>query len=414
MKKIPKKVLVISYYANLTGACQAEWIDDKLLSFDKLAIDYHVVSSPSSNLYKNADIHIRCASLGWHDFKDEIVRARGQGINLFPLYCWAPFSLVFGFFIDVMQKLVVKGVGEGRWSWSLTAFLSTLIIVLSKGRPDLILTTGGPASAHIAGVLLGRLTNIKVICELQDPLSGSDIGRNKQARGLLFIIEKFLSRYAFKLVYVTKAAASFAKLNVSPTAEIVSIYPGSPKLITLNSLQSDSSGQTTFKLVHMGSLYSTRNFDTLTSAIELCSLKRPDISFEVINLGHVEEKIKSRISKFPYIRIEPLRPRIDALHYAADCDLLLLIQNEDDRSQVTIPYKTYDYLNLGLNVLGLTNNDELDNILTDAGHMSCPISDVDAIAENLLKFINNYKYSSLKSFTSPFDPEKAVLELIAL
>ena len=157
-----------------------------------------------------------------------------------------------------------------------------------------------------------------------------------------------------------------------------------------------------------------RNFDTLTSAIELCSLKRPDISFEVINLGHVEEKIKSRISKFPYIRIEPLRPRIDALHYAADCDLLLLIQNEDDRSQVTIPYKTYDYLNLGLNVLGLTNNDELDNILTDAGHMSCPISDVDAIAENLLKFINNYKYSSFKSFTSPFDPEKAVLELIAL
>lgn len=414
MKINPKSVLVISYYARLPGACQAEWIDDKLLSFDKLKLNYYVVSSPSSNLYENADFQIRCASTSWHDFKDEIVRAREQGVNFLPLYCWAPFAFIFGFFIDGMHKLLVKGVGEGRWSWSVSAFFAALFIVFSKGRPDVILTTGGPASAHIAGVLLGRLTNTKIICELQDPLSGEGIGRNKEARGMLFIVEKFISRNASKMVYVTKGAANFARVNVNPISDIVSIYPGAPKLIEVHPVRELSEDKSNFKLIHMGSLYSTRNFDTLISAIEICTLERPEITFEVINLGHVDDKIRSRISKFPYIHIEPLRPRIEALQFAQNCDLLVLIQNQDDRSQVTIPYKTYDYLNLGCNILGLTNSDELDKILTEAGHMSCSVSDVEAIAEDLLKFVDNYLELQKKSFASPFDPERAVLDLIEL
>jgi len=416
MKSAPKKVLIFSYYANLPGACQAEWIDDKLISFDKMNIKYYFISSPSAHLYKKSRAHIRCASLSWHDYKDEVIRTRMQGINLLTLYLWAPFSLILGFFIDLVQKIIVKGVGEGRWSWSLTAFLSGLIIVLTKGRPDLILTTGGPASAHIAGVLLGKLINKDVVCELQDPLSGDDIGRNSQARGLLFSIEKFLSRHASKFVYVTQAAASYAIHNVNSSAKIVGIYPGSPKLVNdVNQRQIESrTNKNHFKLLHMGSLYSSRNFDTLILAIEKFHVKYPNISFEVINLGHVEKQIQSRNNCVPYIRTEALRPRIDALNFALDSDLLLLIQNEDDRSQVTIPYKTYDYLNLGRVVLGLTNNPELDEILKKSGHISCPVSDVDSICDNLIEFVRNYSKKDELTQASPFDAEKALLKLIKL
>jgi hypothetical protein len=416
MKSAPKRVLIFSYYANLPGACQAEWIDDKLMSFDKMNIEYCFVSSPSAQLYKKSKVHVRCPSLSWHDYKDEIIRTREQEINILTLYLWAPFSLILGFFVDLAQKIIVKGVGEGRWSWSLTAFLSGLIIVLTKGRPDLILTTGGPASAHIAGIILGKLINKNVVCELQDPLSGDDIGRNSQARGLLFFVEKFLSRHASKLVYVTEAAADYAIRNVSSTAKIVAIHPGSPKLVNDVSRPQceDSINKKYFKLLHMGSLYSSRNFDTLISAINICRFKRPDINFEVINLGHVEREIQSRNDCVPYIRTEALRPRIDALNFALGSDLLLLIQNEDDRSQVTIPYKTYDYLNLGRTVLGLTNNPELDEILKKSGHISCPVSDINSISENLLQFVSNNTKINQQIQASPFDSEKALLKLITI
>ena len=58
------------------------------------------------------------------------------------------------------------------------------------------MTSGGPASAHLAGIILGKLFSVPVIVELQDPLSGEGIGRNDEARGWLYKVEKFIVDYA--------------------------------------------------------------------------------------------------------------------------------------------------------------------------------------------------------------------------
>jgi hypothetical protein len=81
--------------------------------------------------------------------------------------------------------------------------------------------------------------------------------------------------------------------------------------------------------------------------------------------------------------------RPEALQFAAEADLLLLIQNNDDRSKVTIPYKTYDYLNLAKPILALQNSAELANLVSNCGHFQASVSDVNEIAEILDKLINN-------------------------
>ncbi|MDO8683283.1 MAG: hypothetical protein Q7N50_07380, partial [Armatimonadota bacterium] len=85
----------------------------------------------------------------------------------------------------------------------------------------------------------------------------------------------------------------------------------------------------------------------------------------------------------PYVKVLKLKGRREALEFAADCDLTLLIQHSGERSKVTIPYKTYDYINLGNNVLGLLNSGELTELLCNLGYRAAPVDDVNAIAAEL-------------------------------
>jgi hypothetical protein len=222
-----------------------------------------------------------------------------------------------------------------------------------------------------------------VVIELQDPLSGGDIGRNKQARGWLYRVEKLIVASADKTVYVTKAAAAFAASQFQ-SSKVFCVYPGAKDFeIFPDQRKVNSNGK--LRMIHLGSLYATRNFRSIIAAIDslIESGRLTSGGVELINLGHVAKEISDEILLKPYVKILPPVSREEALRIAADCDVTLLIQNSDERSKVTIPYKTYDYLNLGNGMLALLNSDELTELLTRCGHIAVPLSDVDAIARSL-------------------------------
>ena len=383
-----KKVLILSYYACMPGACQAEWLDDKIDSLLKGGYEVALVSAICSRRHVSKTIHHwRVPSISYTDFKDELLRIKldGARVQLRTLMIY-PLVLTFGILFDASQYLLTKGVGEGRWSWTLPSTFSSLILAL-KFKPDIILTTGGPASAHLAGIAVSKLTGSPVVIELQDPLSGSDIGRNEQARGWLYRVERFIVATADKTVYVTKAAAVFA-VNQFHSSKIHCVYPGAKNFSIIPSqLKSCSNGK--FRLVHLGSLYATRNFRAIIDAIDILidSGKLSEKEVELINMGHVAKEISEEILMKSYVKILPPVPREDALQFAADCDVTLLIQNTDERSKVTIPYKTYDYLNLGNSLLALLNSDELTELLAKYGHVAVPLSDTFAITQELEKML---------------------------
>jgi LmbE family N-acetylglucosaminyl deacetylase len=383
-------ILIVSYYACIPGACQAEWLDDKVDSLARAGHRVALVTATCAQRHSNDSVaHWRVPSISRVDFRDELhrIRERGEKVPLRVHLMW-PAVLTLGVIADWLQHVATGGVGDGRWSWTMPGSVGVLGMI-ARIRPDLILTTGGPPSAHLAGVIAARLTRRPVIVELQDPMSGENIGRNPQSSGWLYRVEKLLVRSASKTVYVTKAAASFAARQFQSNT-VQAVYPGARRF-KVAAPASRPGGA--FRLVHLGSLYSTRNFVAITAAIDsLVSMGRlRESEIELINLGHVSPEIKAEISTRSYVRILPPISRLEALEFAASCDVTLLIQNGDERSRVTIPYKTYDYLNLGNRVLALLNSDELTELLERCGHVAVPLSDVPAIARELREMLRDAK-----------------------
>lgn len=404
-----KNILISSYYANMPGACQAEWLDDKIKSLLKNKHEIVLVSSVCSRPNKNSDYkHFRTPSISWHDFNDEIDRMIATKIKIDTyLKILKPVNFVIGGLFDGILKIVTKGIGEGRWSWAITSFIAIFITVI-RYKVDIIFSTGGPASSHVSSIIVAKILKKPVIIELQDPLSGGDIGRNEAARGWLYKVEKFIVKNADKTVYVTKAAAEYAKLQFN-SSKIEAVYPGAWdfKIYPNTSLHKND---VKLKLIHLGSLYATRTFESIINAIDLLISKGiiQETQIELLNLGHVAPDIKEVISKKSYVTILPPVDRQEALRIATDYDVMLLIQNKDERSQVTIPYKTYDYLNLNNKVLGLLNSSELTQLLRDAGQMACDLDDIECITKNLESIIKGYHVAQTDKIDAVTQAEKLI------
>jgi hypothetical protein len=121
--------------------------------------------------------------------------------------------------------------------------------------------------------------------------------------------------------------------------------------------------------MHVGSLYTSRNLDLLFAAIDELKSTSFELAhrIKIVNQGELNlvdsegYRIRSEFNEWPIVGRE------FALEKAARADFLLLIQHSDSRSEETIPYKTYDYLNIGVPIFGLTNNTELDKMIEDSG-----------------------------------------------
>jgi hypothetical protein len=155
-------------------------------------------------------------------------------------------------------------------------------------------------------------------------------------------------------------------------------------------------------MVHLGTIYSSRNFSKFKGVIDNLNSSLYSVSeITLINIGWIEEnhliEFKSKNNKFKSIK--PMT-REKALQSALNADLLILLQHEDDRSQISFPYKTWDYLNMGIPIFAILNNDELKSLLDSLGHYTCNINDEDSIKESLIRFLNDYSSKPKRKFKS--------------
>lgn len=404
-----KKILIISYYAGIPGACQSEWLEDKIDSLNSAKKEVQLISGPFQKILCSQKIkQFRVPSISFKDFREELGYAEVKDYFRLKFLLMWPVALTFGLLSDLLSMLLTKGIGEGRWSWIISCFFPALLSAVVF-RPDVVLTTGGPASAHVIGILVSKIIRRPVILELQDPLSGDDIGRNPEARGWLYRIEKFLIHFATKIVYVTKSASEFAK-NEFSSKKVFYSYPGAKNFDIKTSAKKDDQ----FKLVHLGSLYASRNFKTIITAIDSLIDEGfvTNDSIQLINFGHVAPEIREEINQKPYVKIYPAVSRLEALEFASKCNVNLLIQNSDLRSQVTIPYKTYDYLNLDNTILGLLNSKELTNLIKEYGHVALDLNDVSSISSALKELLFSDKL--IEKRPHKLDPVTQVLDLLNL
>jgi len=404
-----KNMLVISHMANIPGCCQAEWIDDRVYEFLNRKYKITVISATHCFKYGNQIKHYRVPSILPFESKGEINEIESMNIDIES----RPFTIKYLRFMRSVSKSLDKlnislFKGEGRWFWMFSSLFMGLRIMPFQ-KYELIYSTGGPASAHLAGIILSKIFRRKLMVELQDPLTGEGIGRNKHTIKALGIVEKFIIKKADHIIFATKNASIAAKEKYpNASHKIDYVYPGAKKLNPAREIKRGSENNKKINFSYIGSLYQTRNLDNFFKALEELS---PSQTHEVNLYGWLADDILERTKRLKNdnIKIHGMIPREAAIKNAQKADVLLLVQHTDLRSSKTIPFKLYDYLNTENLIFGLTyKNDEIDNILIKHGHITSDASSVELIKQSLSQVFESFEKLSNKIEVSKFDPKSAV------
>ena len=387
-----KKILLISYWISKQGNSPGIMADDKLFNLNKLGYKVIVLSScDSSPINSKNVIHYRVPSISFNDFFSEMKNKKIR--DIYAAFLLLPIIFTLGVIFDLLETILLKGKGGGKWFWYLSSIIIAFYISIFH-KVDYIFTTGGPASAHLTGVTINFFLKKKLFVELQDPLVGRDIGRSSLSSKYLSMFEKIILRTCTKLVFVTNAAAKECKIRNSKFKHKVKcIYSGAIKLLKCRKKNFSKP----LKFIHSGTLYTSRNLTNLILAINLLikekKLKNSDI--HILNYGDVYGEELIKILDKPYIDWQKSSKRTSALKVCCKSDILLLVQHTDERSKLTFPFKVYEYLNLKKIIFALTNNDELKEMLVKRGHICANINNIKDISKKF-KFIMMNKKSLLK------------------
>lgn len=400
------KIFFISYYYNLPGACQAEWASDRVDALNSLGHDVTVLTSFVSSKSNNKEKIIRIPSAGFKDARDEFSYYSQQNKPNFLEKCIFLFFTLVGLPFDLIIVLLTRKVGEGRWMWAITAILRALFSP-ELYKSDYIISTGGPASSHLAAIVLSKILQKKSMIELQDPMSGEGIGRDG-SRGLLKKMEHFLLKHSSISVFVTRTAAMEASMKYKIN-NIDYIYPGAP---SYNFSLKTKEKFDAIRMVHMGSLYGTRNLKNLIYAIQNLEDHQRE-KFSISNIGHVDADIVNQESYGIKIDFLPHTTRDKAMKQAIKFDIMLLIQNTDGRSAATIPFKTYDYLQIGMPILALLNcNEELKEMLQSNGHIVADINSIDDISLKLKFILETRLHPKIPLDLVPSEAARKMIQLL--
>jgi hypothetical protein len=414
-----KNWLILSHGFNMDGRASSLTITDKIPYLLDAGIKPHVFSA-ITGIKDNRFPHKQFLAWGpaafRFDFRHWIANQYGRG----PFYkvstglvslLLAPFIALEKFFLGY----------SSQWSWAMPAYVHGLSLIRA-GKVDVIYSTGGAWSAHLAGLWLKKKTGLPWIVEIHDPLvirqsptnPGFDKPKNRDAQFRQYL-EKQICKYAELAWWFTDGALHYAKLrnpnlNTSENAHGFVLMPGAEPPGGLVANQAHSYTKQ-LNLCHFGSLANDRSLSTILNALVPLLSKYPEareyirvhaygapldsltvealksLQFDDLLLAH------GRLEKDP-VTGKSGRERVAERMQAAD--VLILLHGNDEWCAEYIPSKLYDYLWIGRPIWGITHrNPQLDQMLLDRGAYLSPQSDPQAVALALERIWLDWKAQQL-------------------
>lgn len=386
-----KSWLILSHGFNMDGRASSQTITDKIPYLLEAGIQ-PIVFSAITGMQDQRFPHRRFLAWGpaafRFDFRHWIANQYGRGF-IYKLLT-RTVSIVLAPFIG-LEKLILGY--SSQWSWAMPAFIHGLGLVRS-GKVDLVFSTGGAWSAHLAGLWLKKWTGIAWIAEIHDPLvirknpndQGFGTPKNRDAR-FRYCLEQQLTKYADHVWWFTDGAVHYAKvrnpnLNTLGNAHGFMVLPGAEPPAGVTSVRSHSYLDK-LNLCHFGSLANDRSLSTILHALVPLFEKYPEarerirvhaygapldplslqalksLGFEDVLLAH------GRLEKDP-ITGKSGRERV--LEKMQQADVLILLHGNDEWCAEYIPSKFYEYLWAGRPIWGITHrNPQLDEMLENRG-----------------------------------------------
>jgi glycosyltransferase involved in cell wall biosynthesis len=405
--------IIFSYFFNLDAKASSQHIDDRIPHLASLGIKPAVISSICAE--RSRDIaHYRVPSVAPSGVRFELryLKRRNKAFKFAAL----PLLIII-LPLYLIEKVIVNL--ESEWSWFPLAFLRGLMLY-RKRHPELIYSTGGPPSAHLAAGLLARRAKIPWIAELQDPIVFEKWKRSKTALKISSRLERFIMENASAVVFLTEGARErTVRRHNSDASKTHVIYPGGRA--------ADEPGAIYRKgdfchFAHFGSLAGPRNPGKFLEGVEALLDQDPDWIGKVRLdfYGAMDSFSGKLVAQFKYrviIADFGKVPRLDALRAMRKSDVLMLIENPDE-SYETIPAKVYEYLQMNRPILGLLyQNPHLKKMLVERGHFVAQGDSPAEISEQIGRILERWRednWDSLNFPDSPHTVQDAVKNLLAI
>lgn len=383
--------LILSHGFNMDGRASSQTITDKipyLLDNKIQPVVFSAITGIKDQRFPHRQFLAWGPAAFRFDFRHWIANQYGRGF-------------IYKFLTRTVSVLLAPLIGleklflgySSQWSWAMPAFIYGYRLIRA-GKVDVVYSTGGAWSAHLAGLWLKKVTGIPWIVEIHDPLvirkSPADEGfeqpKNRDAR-FRHYLEKQIIRYADFAWWFTNGAVHYAKarnpnLNTSGNAHGFMVLPGAEPPGGLSAAKQHLYGNT-LNLSHSGSLAKDRSLSTILNALEGLFKKYPDarehirvhaygaaldsLTVDAISrLGYHDVLIShGRLEKDP-VTGKSGRERV--VEKMQEADVLILLHGNDEWCAEYIPSKFYEYLWTGRPIWGITHrNPQLDEMLSERG-----------------------------------------------
>ncbi|MDE2341936.1 MAG: hypothetical protein KGL63_00860 [Betaproteobacteria bacterium] len=313
---------------------------------------------------------------------------------------------------------------QSQWSWMPAAVCRGLWI-MRKEKPALIYSTGGAYSAHWAGFWLKRLTGIRWIAEVHDPMVFP--GTVPATRNLKFWarLEGMICREADLAWWFTdQALASARRRHPELGQRGMVILPGAePPQASAPYVKGEN-----LILGHFGSLSTVRSLKPMVEALSAFRKRQPEMARrlyvhcyggaidaaarQAIRAHGLEACIvdQGRLEWDPVTRLSG-RERIQQRMHQAD-GLLLLHGTTADCAEY-IPSKFYDYLWARRPVIGLVHlNPQLMQLISDHGGYAVEVDDQERVLAMLEAVYLDWEHGRMRSAARPPIGTKQAVEAI--
>lgn len=410
--------LILSHAFNMDGRAASQTITDKIPFLLEGNINPIIVSACTGKKDQQL-IHYQILPLGGAGLKFDLrhyLKGRlGKGIIYKILITM--LSLVLAPLI-ILEKIFF-GL-QSQASWAITAYITSLYLI-HKYKINLIYSTGGAYSAHLAGSWLKKTTGLNWIAEIHDPLVKPDQPFKSRDEKFQYNLEKSICTNSDLIWWFTEGAFISAKnRNSQLKSKGHCIIPGStPPMIEQEYHKSNK-----ITYAHFGSLSITRSLDTFLKSLALYLKQHPEkkniIEVHIYGSGLDSsssqivkyEKLEGHIQLHGRLEYDPttkLSGREQILLRMQAADFLLLAHGQIPDCAEYIPSKVYEYFWAKRPIFGMTyKNPQLDSLILERNGYIAETTDLKQIFNNIERSVNDWETNNIMTtFLKPIGVDTA-------
>jgi hypothetical protein len=413
-----RRCLILAPAFNCDGQAASQTITDKIPYLEAAEIQINVIGGLSGNqhnLVPHYQVWPWSPSGIRYEYRNVIRNRYGRGLR-YELQTVSVSILLSPF---MLVERIMTGL-SGHWSWAPAAALKAW--QLNRKNPfDLIYSSGGPISAHLAGWIAHKLTGLPWIAEIHDPIVASTPAQ-PTSLGARLNRERFVERLLEKLVcndahfawWFTKAAlAAASSRNPQLVEHGFYVLPG---VMPPEVLEQHVYGEY-LNIGHFGKVSGTRSMYEFLLGLNTWIERNPKAR-EVIRLhmygGSIDARARQTADQLNLwdvivchgrLERDPITGesgRTQVTRKMQQCDALLLLHGNDPVCAEYIPSKVYEYFWARRPILALTHmNPQLDELVGRFGGIIPTNMTPQGIADSLDVIWNKWKSKKLEPSDAP-------------